>query len=266
MTIDIRVPHYAETAFAMERELFKIGYSSILCNTGGGLENNIRYLHMLVDKGVNGIICIGSVFNNTFNQTSVLSEFSHIPIVFSHCIVNAENVYSVIIDEIGGARLCVEHLQKKGHKDIFYIKDANTYSAGEKVRGYFEAMRSLNLPADEKSVFTTERSLSGGAKVIDDIIATGKKFSALICGDDITAVGALNRLKALGYRIPGDIALIGYNKTISSLCCNPALTTVDYKTDMMGSLTVKILETVLMGHETTRLLTVTPELIVREST
>jgi LacI family transcriptional regulator len=266
MTIDIRVPHYAETAFAMERELFKMGYSSILCNTGGGLENNIRYLHMLVDKGVNGIICIGSVFNNTFNQTSILSEFSHIPMVFSHCIVNAENAYAVNIDEPCGSRLCVEHLQNKGHKNILYVKDANTYSASEKVRGYLETMRNLNLPVDDKCVFTTDRSLSGGGKAIDDIIAADKKFSALICGDDITAVGALNRLKSLGYQIPKDIALIGYNKTTPSLCCKPTLTTVDYKTDMMGSLTVKVLETVLSGNETSRLLTVSPELIVREST
>jgi LacI family transcriptional regulator len=265
ITIDIRVPHYAETAFAMERELFKMGYSSILCNTGGGLENNIQYLHMLVDKGVNGIICIGSVFRNTFSDTRVLGEVAHIPIVFSHCVVDAENAWSVVIDELYGSRACVEHLHNKGHTDIFYIQDATTFSGSEKVRGYLEAMRNMGLQADDKCIFRTERSLEGGMRAIDDILATGRKFSALICGDDITAVGALNRLKALGYHIPRDIAIIGYNRTTPSLCCSPALTTVDYKTDMMGTLTVKLLETILLGKETSRLLMITPELVVRES-
>jgi LacI family transcriptional regulator len=266
MTIDIRVPHYAETAFAIERELFKIGYSSILCNTGGGLANNIQYLHMLVDKGVNGIICIGSVFRNTFSDTKLLAEIAPIPIVFSHCDITAENAWSVVIDELYGCRMCVEHLQKKGHSDILYIQDANTYSANEKARGFLEAMRNWGLPADDKCIFSTERSLEGGIMAVNEILAAGKKYTALICGDDITAVGVLNRLKALGYHIPRDVAIIGYNRTTPSLCCNPALTTVDYKTDIMGNLTVKILETVLSGKESTRLLMVRPELVVREST
>jgi LacI family transcriptional regulator len=266
MTIDIRSPHYAESAFAMERELFKLNYSSILCNTGGGLENNVRYLHMLVDKGANGIICIGSVFRNTFEDTSVLAKFSHIPIVFSNCVINANNVHCIVVDEIYGARLCVEHLHKKGYKHILYVKDAVSHSASEKERGFLESMWNFALPVDETSVFVTNRGLEGGMKAVDDIIASGKKFSAIIFGDDHTAVGGLNRLKKLGYRIPRDVAIIGYNKTIPSLCCDPRLTTVDYKTDLMGSLTVKMLETVMMRNETSRLLTVTPELVIREST
>ncbi len=266
LATDITAPNYAKTACAMERELFQIGYSSILCNTGGSVENNKEYLHMLVTLGVCGIICIGSVFKNTLQETLMLSEFSHIPFVLSHCQIPAENTYSVVIDETHGIRLCVEHLMEKGHRDILYVKDADTYSGEKKKTAFKEAMTLLGLPVDDKLIFNTYRSFEGGAAAVREIIAAGPRYSAIIFGDDITAAGGLFALKKAGYSVPKDVAIIGYNNSPSSICCDPQLTTVDNKTDIMGSLSVKLLQTVFENKETTRLLSVTPELIIREST
>ncbi len=266
LATDITAPNYTRTAAAMERELFQIGYSSILCNTGGSIEKNKEYLHMLINLGVCGIICIGSVFKNTLQETIMLSEFSNIPFILSHCQIPANNTYSVVIDETHGVRLCVEHLKEKGHSNILYIKDADTYSGERKKQAFREAMNLLGLPVDEKSIFNTYRSFEGGLAAVKEIIAAGKSFSAIIFGDDITAAGGLFALKKAGYKVPEDVAIIGYNNTSSSICCDPQLTTVDNKTDIMGSLSVKLLQTVLEKKETTKLLSVTPELVIREST
>ena len=266
MTIDIRIPHYARTAFAMERELFKLGYSSILCNTGGGLESNIEYLRMLVDKGVSGIMCIGSVFRDTFAHTSVLSEFPDLPFLFNNCILTASNAYSVIIDEMKALSICVDHLTEKGHSDILYVKDADSYSGSKKAEGFLSAMLLAGLDCDKSAVLNAKRGLDGGAEAVDRIIESKAKFSAIIFGDDLTAVGGMNRLKNLGYFIPGDVAVIGFNNATVSMCCTPTLTTIDNKTDTMGSLTVSMLQMVLEGRPSTKLLTVTPELIQRDST
>jgi len=266
LATDITAPNYAKTASAMERELFQIGYNTILCNTGGSLENNKAYLQMLVNHGVCGIICIGSVFKNTLQETLMLSEFSHIPFVLSNCQIPADNTYSVVINEKHGIRLCVEHLQGKGHRDILYVKDADTYSGKRKKSAFRKTMAELGLPISDNMIFSTNRSFEGGVAVINEIIATGTRFSAIIFGDDFTAAGGLSALKKAGYRVPEDVAIVGYNNTPVSICCDPPLTTVDNKTDIMGNLSVKLLQTVLEGKETTRLLTVTPELVVREST
>ena len=266
LATDITSPNYARTACAMERELFHIGYNAILCNTGGSIENNKAYLQMLVNQGVCGIICIGSVFKNTLQETLMLSEFSHIPFVLSHCQIPADNTYSVVINEKHGIRLCVEHLLEKGHQDILYVKDADTYSGERKKSAFRENMVRLDLPINEKTIFNTYRSFEGGIAVVKEILASGSKFSAIIFGDDITAAGGLFALKKAGYRVPEDVAIVGYNNSPASICCDPQLTTVDNKTDIMGNLSVKLLQTVLEKKETTRLLTVTPELVIREST
>lgn len=265
LTTDITAPNYSRTACAMERELFQIGYSSILCNTGGSIEKIKEYLHMLVNLGVCGIISIGSVFKNTLKEPLMLPEFSHTPFVLSHCQIPADNTYSVVINEKHGIQLCVEHLMEKGHRDILYVKDADTYSGERKKVAFREAMNQLGLSTSEKMMFNTYRSFEGGRASVKEILASGQHFSAIIFGDDITAAGGLYSLKKAGYSVPNDIAIIGYNNTPSSICCDPQLTTVDNKTDIMGSLSVKLLQTVLENKETTRLLTVTPELVIRES-
>ena len=63
LTIDIREPHYARTAYTIERELSHRGYEAIICNTGGELKETERYLQSLMEKDVDGIIMVGSVFN-----------------------------------------------------------------------------------------------------------------------------------------------------------------------------------------------------------
>jgi LacI family transcriptional regulator len=266
LTINICSPHHTKTAYTIERELFKLGYSSILCNTGGSLDSNVEYLHMLVGKGVSGIMCIGSVFRNTFEETSVLSELPHIPFIFGNCVLSADNAYAVTVDEFHTLKMCVDHLKLKGHKDIFYVKDTDSYGGNEKVRNFLLNMHISDLPADESSIITSDRSVEGGIKAVDRIVESGKPFSAIIFGDDITAAGGLKRLKQLGYSVPRDVAIIGCNNAPVSVCCDPPLTTIDHKPEIIGGLMVKLLEMITSGQNTSHLLTVTPELIVREST
>lgn len=266
LTTSVCSPHHAKTAYTIERELFKMGYSSILCNTGGNLTSNVEYLHMLVDKGVSGIMCLGSVFRNTFEETSVLSEFSHIPFIFGNCILNAENAYAVTVDEFHSLRMCVEHLMSRGHKHILHIRDTASYGGTERAKNFILAMQMAGLPVDDSYVFPGEHSIEGGTSGVEKILQSGKEFSAIIFDNDITAIGGLKRLKKEGLSVPGDVAIIGCNNAIASLCCDPTLTTVDNKTDIIGGLMVKLLEMILGGQNTSHLLTVTPELVVREST
>ena len=63
LTVDIRVPHYARTAYTIEREFSRRGYEVILCNTGGDRGETLRYLQVVNQKQVDGIVLVGSVFD-----------------------------------------------------------------------------------------------------------------------------------------------------------------------------------------------------------
>lgn len=265
LTIDIRDAHYANTAYIIEQEFSKLGYNVILCNTGGITSENIRYIKILAEKNVDGIILIGSVFNDESVKSSMLSYANNIPIVLANGFLGLGNSFSVLVDSAYGISLCVDHLFEKGHTKIVYVKDANTYSADQKKEGFISGMNKHGLKLDDKSIITVNGGLEGGYEAVEKFVSLGKKFSAIIFGEDLTALGGIKKLKELGKKIPDDVAVIGCNNSIFSKCCDPELTSVDLKVETVGSLTVKLLIDLIENRNATSNILIRPDLIVRKS-
>ena len=122
------------------------------------------------------------------------------------------------------------------------------------------------MNADRGLIIKTDRSLEGGAAAVDKIIASGRPFSAILFNDDLTAIGGMKHLKALGYRVPEDVAIVGYNNTVLSRCCTPTLTTVSTNFETLGSMCVTLLMGLIDGTNTTKDVMIKPKLIIREST
>lgn len=266
LTVDIRSENYNVAAYTIERNLALMGYSAIICNTFGNTEDNINSIRMLLDKGVSGIICIGSVFDKTFNESSILSEYSSIPFIITNYSMEADNVCSVDFDERAGIEKVIAHLIERKHSDIFFVKDMDSASASKKERVFLGEMLSQGLNADKGLIIETVRSLEGGAAAIDMIIASGRPFSAVLFNDDLTAIGGMKHLISLGYRVPEDVAVVGYNNTVLSRCCTPALTTVSTNFETLGSICVTLLMGLIEGTNTAKDIMIKPKLIVREST
>ena len=266
LTIDIRVPHYAETAYILERELYKLGYNAILCNTGGKAENGIDYITTLMQTGVRGVILIGSVFQNKYIETSLINRFSNVPFIVMNSQLHADNIYSVMFNQKRGVALCLDHLAEKGHTDILYVQDAETFSGSDKAAAFIELSGKRGVADAAARLFKTERGVVGGRAVVDRILESGQKFSAVMFGDDSTAIGAMQRFRELRRKIPDDVAIIGWNNTQSSTLCVPYLTTVDNQNEMIGVISVKLLENVLAGGKVSRNISIDSSLIVRDST
>lgn len=266
LTVDVRSPNYSVTAYTIERSLFLMGYNSILCNTFGGPAGSMKYVQMLLEKGVSGIICLGSVFDRSFNETNLLSEWNKVPFILTNYQADAENVCCVAIDEKTGMDLALEHLVSQGRKNIIFVKDMETRSSAIKAAEFKSYLQSHQLPAGRASIGLTDRSLEGGAAAVDNILSTGAKFDAIIFNDDLTAVGGMKRLQTLGYSVPEDVAVMGYNNTPFARCCTPTLTTVDNMFETVGSLAVALLRDLMESNKAAKTVSVVPKLVVREST
>ena len=266
LTVDIRSEKYSVAAYTIERNLALMGYSAIICNTFGSTEDNINSIRMLMDKGVSGIICIGSVFDKTFNETSILSEYSNMPFIITNYAMDADNVCSVDFDEHVGIEQVINHLLKKEHSNIFFVKDVDSFSSAKKEKVFLGELIAQGMNADRGLIIKTDRSLEGGAAAVDKIIASGRPFSAILFNDDLTAIGGMKHLKALGYRVPEDVAIVGYNNTVLSRCCTPTLTTVSTNFETLGSMCVTLLMGLIDGTNITKDVMIKPKLIIREST
>lgn len=267
LTIDLRIPQYASTVYALERELYNCGYSVTVFNTGGQTDNNVHYLHILRSRGIGGAILIGSVFDDKYVHSSIINEMSDIPFIIINSSISSNNSYSIMLDHEKGMELCLSHLMEKGHKNILYVQDTYSKSGQEKANSFLTQCKSLGLsPGIKQILYKTERTIEGGQTVASQIIASKQSFSAIIVGSDLTAVSAANHFQLMGYKIPDDVAIIGWNNTLFSELCRPSLTSLDTKTELVGMLTARLLENIVNGQQSTRTLSISPELVVRQST
>lgn len=266
VTVDVRVPHYAVTTFIMEQQLTKLGYVVLVCNTGEDKEECKKYIRTLAGHQVDGVILVGSIFNELCKDEETLKVLGKIPIVMANGELEFDNVHSVLVDEGYGMALAVKYLYEKGHRRIAYVIDKDTDAADRKCRGYLQKMREYGYEHPERHVYKTPYGIEGGERIAKRLVKPEYGYTGVIFGEDLTAVGAMNTWTNMGYLIPDDIALIGCNNSEYSYICSPKLTTVDNKKEVLSDLTVQLLENLMTGKKEQASLIVRPELTVRETT
>ena len=139
LTVDIRVPHYARTAYTMEQEFSRLGYEVILCNTGGKREAALRYLRAVTEKQVDGMVLVGSVFNEIGRDPEVEPLLGLQPVVLANGQLELDNACSVLVDDGVGIGLAVRHLLEHGREKLVYFKELDTASARRKRDGFLAA-------------------------------------------------------------------------------------------------------------------------------
>ncbi len=265
MTVDIRHSQYAAEAFVVEQELERLGYAALLCNTGYDPEAQIKYLKLLVEKRVDGLMLVGSVFHNDRIDEGLRRLAAKIPVMMINGALRGPNIYSVISDNGLASRHAAEHLISRGRRRICYFRDSPTYSTDLKIEGYRAALRAAGIPEEDGLVIRTDNSLEGGARGVDELAARKIRFDAIMTGEDITAAGALNRLRELGFKVPKRVSVVGFDNTVLSRCVEPRLTTVDTKVVARLTLAVKLLRDAIAGERVDAQTYLVPDLVVRKS-
>ncbi len=260
-SVDVRIPHHAVTSFNMERMLTNLGYVVYICNTGENIEDWKRYLQIVAERKVDGIILTGSIYKKLEGE-DILDLFQDIPIVMANGNMAPKNVKSVFVDEGRGIELATEHLFTRGHTKLAYVMDKDTESAERKREGFIRQMTLLGVPEASRHVFRAKYGLEAGAGIGLSLYEKG--YNGIVFGEDLTAVGALNALRKKGVRIPEEMALTGCNNSEYAYICSPSLTSINNKAEVLSELTVRLLTGLLDGNETAELVVI-PELVVRES-
>ena len=266
LTVDIRVPHYAKTAYTIEREFSRRGYEVSLCNTGGELEETVKYLRTALEKKTDGIVLVGSVFNTLCKNAEISGLLKNVPVVLANGKLELPNSYSVLVDDRYGVSLAVEHLIQKGHREICYLKDMDTVSAQLKCEGFIAEMEKCGMKHAKQRGVEAEPSMEGGMKAVEKLIRSKQKFTGIVCGEDITATGVVKALLHFGIKIPEEVAVIGYNNSEYAKICEPQLTTIDNKPELVAMMSVQLLTSLIEKTEVYSSCTIQPELVEGQTT
>jgi DNA-binding LacI/PurR family transcriptional regulator len=264
LVVDVCHTYSAAMTHAIERRLTEFGYNVLLANTGGELGEKQKYLRVMLEKKVDGLVLVGSVFRERGGNEHIVWASRHVPIIMLNSFIDAPGIYSVLCDDAKGVAAAVDHLVSLGHRDLWFLSEATTFSGLAKLRGFRHAMQHQGL--DGRSVFHIPRSLEGGRAGIRQLLETGRRFTAVLTGEDITAIGALKQITDSGMLAPRDVSVVGYNSSVLAEMATPRLTSVDSRVSDMATTAVDLLFEVLKGHAAPHRTVFEPFLVQRCST
>jgi LacI family transcriptional regulator len=255
----------------LERMLRRQGYDSMLLCTGKELADREKGVEWLISKHVDGIILMGSTFveDNEEGNEYLRNASKHLPLVLLNASYAYGNIFSVLCDDFHATMNATQYLLEKGRRNILYLYHNRNYSGLKKLAGYKAALKNMDVPLQEKLVhYYTEDKMSIPS-IRDYILALDRKgiqFDAVITSEDVLSVGAFKYARIVGRSVPEDLPIIGYNNSSYCLCCEPELTSVDNKLEMLCEQSVATLLKVL-AHESVPQKTVfMGELVLRGST
>jgi signal transduction histidine kinase/DNA-binding LacI/PurR family transcriptional regulator/ActR/RegA family two-component response regulator len=167
---------------------------------------------------------------------------------------------SVVVDNRGDTRALVHHLIDHGHRRIAYIDQGKDSWNEQRYQGYVDALHARGIALDPDLVLDTDhivvesevigdQVLEGrGALAAHALIARGMPCTALVAGTDHSAIAAMQVLQAAGYRIPEDVAVVGFDDIAEAQYAQPPLTTVRTRFDALGRAAAEYLLAVLCAE------------------
>lgn len=264
---DIKNLHFSRAAYVLESIFFNWDYSTLLCNAGDDLEKKKKYIRILAGKKVDALVLLGSVFNDVQIERMICDYLPNTPVIISNSSLSIPNAHSVLTDHTCGMDLAVSHLIDRGHSEICFIRSNYSVNTQRKIAGFLTALKSKNLPLDEnQNIYLTKPAFQDSENFSGLLAGLKSKFSAFIFIDDSLAIAGVNVLKNHGARIPDDVAVIGHDNSVFSLCCQPKLTSIDTKIEKISTVIAYTLHDIFLKNPVGNSILLRPELIIREST
>jgi DNA-binding LacI/PurR family transcriptional regulator len=158
-----------------------------------------------------------------------------IPVVVVNQVIGSLNADFVIADDRSGAFNATRHLIAAGHRDIAHVAGPLLFYSNERRRaGYAGALAAHGLPISEELIAVGDMTQDGGEDAVKTLLHQRARFTAIFCGLDIMAVGAIAALEQSGRSVPDDVSIVGFDDDVFSGMLRPALTTVRKPRHEMG--------------------------------
>lgn len=258
---------FTSWAERIEAELFERGASALVAMRARTVEREREILQRFLRCGVVGIIVVSGYHAQERSPLDHYREVTSagVPLVLVNGVQEELDAAFLSTDDDHAVRAVLSHLQELGHERVgLAVGDEHTWPVREKLRA-FEAV-TAGWAEDPQPVSFTDFSYAGGYEAARDLVARG--VTAIVCGSDVMAAGALEGVRSLGLSVGRDISVAGYDDVFWASLTNPPLTTVR---QAVGSIARAAVRTALSGGEDSRRPTrtevvVRPQLIVRGST
>ena len=266
---DIENPFFGSLTRHIDQAIRGFGYGLILSVSNDNTETEDQILQDFLRKRVEGIIVVPSFAKRQDFRIYDTLEKRKIPFIFTTTYYPGYENRSVMTDFPRGSYLLVKYLLDLGHRSICFLlsSDPTVALSALRLQGYRRAFQERELEVDESLIIPCGRPDYHSAFQEANRFLRGRSTDALISINDYMALGAKRAAEELGYRIPEELSIAGYDDVAFASLSEIPLTTVRQDIPTIGRETVDRLFSLIQGTRTDPEQTwVQPELIVRQST
>jgi LacI family transcriptional regulator len=258
---DLSDSYSAQVLTGVEESLIEEGYFYLTASHRRKPDLIEEYPRMLMERSVEGFILIDTVLEHRFKIPAVaVAGHRQIP-----------GITNVALDQRRAAELTLRHLCQLGHHRIAFMRGGSHSSDADErwdclkaVAREFGIVVRPELTVELKLMVSTPEL---GYEPASELLSRKAHFTAIVCYDDIAAIGAIRAIRDHGLRVPEDISVVGFDDIQSAAFYNPSITTIRQPLYEMGRIAARILLERVRGQAAApRTLPVLPELVIREST
>ncbi|RYF76644.1 MAG: LacI family transcriptional regulator [Cytophagaceae bacterium] len=264
--------HFHETAMidGLQRVLQAQGYMLTICVTNESYALEKEYVEKLLANRVEGIFL--SVAQETYDSghcdhlDKVLKR--QVPLIFIDREYNGVATSSITVDDYWGAFEATDHLIQSGGKRIAHLKGPNGLTVCEKrFQGYKDCLEKHNIGLDEALIINTNFKAESAIDPMRSLMALENPPDSVFGVNDVVASAAMQVIRELGFSIPDQVAVIGFDNSPFSAYLNPGLSTINRFGNVMGEKATGLFLTA-SGSDTGQheAIVLRPELVIRRST
>lgn len=261
---DIRNPFFPDLIEHFESLATSNGMDVTFANTGYNEERLLAGINRLLERNVDGI----AVLTSEVSQAAVdrLHE-SEVPVVFLNQPQVSREFRNIAIDYVQGFSDAVEHLRMLGHRNIGFVAGPPVLSSAVRRReAFLTALKACKLPMRPEWLLEGDHKTTGGQFAAEHIFSMQNRPTAVVCSNDMTAIGLLQTAHRLGRNIPGDLSLVGFDDLFLCEIVQPSLTTLHLSRQDIATRAFYALHAGTDHSGGSRTTVIQPRLIVRAST
>lgn len=252
----------------IEKVTTEAGYDLLIAHSSESARQEASNAKNLFHKRVDGLIASLSL------ETTNLDHFNpflkkKVPLIFFDRVEQDQSDNVVIIDNIKAGYIATKHLIEQGCKRIVHITSSlkrNVYA--NRYAGYLQALKEFNLPFQQEYLIINDLSEKAGVESTLQIINMKSKPDGVFITNDFVAAVCMRTLKEHGFKIPKDIAVVGFNNDAVGNLIEPPLTTINYPGIQIGEIAARNLIDEIQGTKNPNqpnTVIVDSELIIRKS-
>jgi DNA-binding LacI/PurR family transcriptional regulator len=264
---EITNPFFPELIQGFEDIAVEHGYEILVSSTNHDPKRMSHCIRRMLERKVDGVAVM------TFGiEAPLLEQLAQrkVPLVFVDVGPDGPGINVLKVDYRHGIREGVQHLAALGHRNIAFLRGPiGLHSAQSRLDAFSESMRECGITPDPAWILQGEHTLEGGMSAMQQLLAAKNMPTAVMCSNDMTAIGVLHTMYRAGLRVPDDLSVVGFDNIHMAEVTIPPLTTVQMSRFDLARAAVTALRACAEGTEQStqkKEYNIQTDLVVREST